>query len=147
MVSQRIEAAATKSQKLVACDYDIAMVATSEHLFENFVNYRVRKLGVVKWVWPVKIKKPLNQGLGKEFGGGGEIRTHERITPSPVFKTGAFNRSATPPLDSPHYAIRCARRQTENAVAQIQASLRRPLKGNKSKSVRKTFATSGCCER
>jgi hypothetical protein len=30
-------------------------------------------------------------------GGGGEIRTHGRITPSPVFKTGALNRSATPP--------------------------------------------------
>ena len=47
-------------------------------------------------------------------GGGGEIRTHERITPSPVFKTGAFNRSATPPLDSQHYAIRSALEQTEN---------------------------------
>jgi hypothetical protein len=33
----------------------------------------------------------------KEFGGSGEIRTHEQITPSPVFKTGAFNRSATLP--------------------------------------------------
>jgi carbonic anhydrase/acetyltransferase-like protein (isoleucine patch superfamily) len=29
--------------------------------------------------------------------GGGEIRTHERVAPLPVFKTGAFNRSATPP--------------------------------------------------
>ncbi len=31
-------------------------------------------------------------------GGGGGIRTHERLTPLPVFKTGAFNRSATPPV-------------------------------------------------
>ena len=31
------------------------------------------------------------------FGGGGEIRTHEGRKPLPVFKTGAFNRSATPP--------------------------------------------------
>ncbi len=30
-------------------------------------------------------------------GGGGGIRTHERRKPLPVFKTGAFNRSATPP--------------------------------------------------
>jgi hypothetical protein len=30
-------------------------------------------------------------------GGGGGIRTHERRQPLPVFKTGAFNRSATPP--------------------------------------------------
>jgi hypothetical protein len=33
----------------------------------------------------------------KKYGGSGEIRTHEQITPSPVFKTGAFNRSATLP--------------------------------------------------
>ena len=32
-----------------------------------------------------------------KYGGSGEIRTHEQITPSPVFKTGAFNRSATLP--------------------------------------------------
>jgi hypothetical protein len=31
------------------------------------------------------------------FGGGGEIRTHGWLAPSPVFKTGALNRSATPP--------------------------------------------------
>jgi hypothetical protein len=31
------------------------------------------------------------------FGGEGEIRTHERVAPLPVFKTGAFNRSATSP--------------------------------------------------
>jgi hypothetical protein len=31
------------------------------------------------------------------FGGGGGIRTPERVAPLPVFKTGAFNHSATPP--------------------------------------------------
>ena len=30
-------------------------------------------------------------------GGGGEIRTHGRVTPTTIFKTVAFNRSATPP--------------------------------------------------
>lgn len=30
-------------------------------------------------------------------GGGGRIRTHERLAPLTVFKTVAFNRSATPP--------------------------------------------------
>ncbi len=30
-------------------------------------------------------------------GGGGEIRTHGRVTPTAVFKTAALNRSATPP--------------------------------------------------
>lgn len=32
-----------------------------------------------------------------EESGGGEIRTHETLASLPVFKTGAFNRSATPP--------------------------------------------------
>ena len=33
----------------------------------------------------------------KEYGGGGGIRTHGRLSPTSVFKTGAFNHSATPP--------------------------------------------------
>ncbi len=36
-----------------------------------------------------------------EVGGGGEIRTLEGLSSSPVFKTGAFNRSATPPQRGP----------------------------------------------
>ena len=35
-----------------------------------------------------------------KIGGGGEIRTHEGREPLPVFKTGALNRSATPPANS-----------------------------------------------
>ena len=31
------------------------------------------------------------------YGGGGGIRTHGRLSPTSVFKTGAFNHSATPP--------------------------------------------------
>jgi hypothetical protein len=34
------------------------------------------------------------------FGGGGGIRTHGPRERTPVFKTGAFNRSATPPGDA-----------------------------------------------
>lgn len=30
--------------------------------------------------------------------GGGEIRTPGPVSESPVFKTGAFNHSATPPI-------------------------------------------------
>ena len=33
-------------------------------------------------------------------GGETEIRTQERVAPLPVFKTGAFNRSAISPLAS-----------------------------------------------
>ena len=37
---------------------------------------------------------------GMLTGGRGGIRTHERLAPLPVFKTGAFNRSATLPYVS-----------------------------------------------
>ena len=33
-------------------------------------------------------------------GGEGGIRTHERVAPLLVFKTSAFNRSATSPLET-----------------------------------------------
>jgi hypothetical protein len=48
--------------------------------------------------WCTKSNKPhRGMELISCFGGGGEIRTHERLATLPVFKTGAFNRSATPP--------------------------------------------------
>jgi hypothetical protein len=39
-------------------------------------------------------------GGPSEIGGSGEIRTHGWLAPSPVFKTGALNRSATLPCKS-----------------------------------------------
>ena len=42
--------------------------------------------------------------VDKEFyGGEGGIRTHERVSPLLVFKTSAFNRSATSPLKKSIY--------------------------------------------
>ena len=38
-------------------------------------------------------------------GGWGEIRTHEMVAHLPVFKTGAFNRSATHPKIQDYYTI------------------------------------------
>ena len=35
--------------------------------------------------------------FARASGGGGGIRTHGGVSPSSVFKTGAFNHSATPP--------------------------------------------------
>ncbi|MFM2095072.1 MAG: hypothetical protein RIS70_2196 [Planctomycetota bacterium] len=40
----------------------------------------------------------------------GGIRTHEWVSPLPVFKTGAFNRSATSPFCSKHSTIPSGRR-------------------------------------
>ena len=36
-------------------------------------------------------------------GGGGEIRTHGRVAPTTIFKTVAFNHSATPPVRDGSY--------------------------------------------
>ena len=41
----------------------------------------------------------------KGDGGEGGIRTLERVAPLPVFKTGAFNRSATSPMAGKHTEI------------------------------------------
>ena len=38
-------------------------------------------------------------------GGEGGIRTHERVAPLLVFKTSAFNRSATSPLINQQYLL------------------------------------------
>lgn len=38
-------------------------------------------------------------------GGWGGIRTHETLSRLPVFKTGAFNRSATHPSMLRYYSI------------------------------------------
>ena len=46
----------------------------------------------IKKITALKIKR-----LSVIIGGSGEIRTHEGRKPLPVFKTGAFNHSATLP--------------------------------------------------
>src|SRR5687768_16960012 len=50
---------------------------------------------------PVSRKPPEIPGVFALFlaisNGGGGIRTHGTLAGTPVFKTGAFNRSATPP--------------------------------------------------
>ena len=52
-------------------------------------------------------------------GGSGGIRTHGRVSPSPVFKTGAFNRSATLPgeaLSDSLYRRPTGRRQDQRST-------------------------------
>ncbi len=47
----------------------------------------------------IRSGSPLDAAPAKQVrdGGGGGIRTHGRVAPTPVFKTGAFGHSATPP--------------------------------------------------
>jgi hypothetical protein len=55
--------------------------------------------------------------------GGGGIRTRGRVAPSPVFKTGAFDRSATPPGRSMlGVGPRLARERRDDAEADEDAS-------------------------
>src|SRR5664280_3356286 len=61
-------------------------------------------------------------------GGDGEIRTHEGVSPSAVFKTAAFNRSATSPEPAPrgapgHVALAILARTTD-AVAGAAGAVR-----------------------
>ena len=52
-------------------------------------------------VWERQIKlnnlARKNNYLPQVIGGGGGIRTHGTLSRTPVFKTGAFDHSATPP--------------------------------------------------
>jgi hypothetical protein len=41
--------------------------------------------------------RPALQAMLDYVGGGGGIRTHGTLSRTPVFKTGAFDHSATPP--------------------------------------------------
>jgi hypothetical protein len=45
----------------------------------------------------------MQTGYSFEAGGKGEIRTRERLSPLAVFKTAAFNRSATFPSSLNHH--------------------------------------------
>ena len=67
-----------------------------------------------------------NCGKALEYGGGGGIRTHETLSRLPVFKTGAFNHSATPPspANQSQVAPSRVRKTTSKGVYELaQASL------------------------
>jgi hypothetical protein len=61
----------------------------------------IEKIGTPKGnrtpVTAVKGALPAGGALHGTIGGWGGIRTHGRVAPTPVFKTGALNRSATHP--------------------------------------------------
>jgi hypothetical protein len=50
-----------------------------------------------------------NHTLKHKRNGGGGIRTRGDPEATPIFKTGAFNRSATPPLGRGFYSTRFSR--------------------------------------
>ena len=56
----------------------------------------------------------------KKSGGGRGIRTPERVAPLPVFKTGAFNRSAIPPRAHNQGLRACAEEETKNFIRFLQ---------------------------
>ena len=72
------------------------------------INYNSLEIELKFICFPIKIWKNLQESFNsnylkilfiKRFNGGETgIRTQERVAPLPVFKTGAFNRSAILPL-------------------------------------------------
>jgi hypothetical protein len=65
-------------------------------LFERFGRRASGPICYFKYLELLVFSKTVLGKLGKN-GGEGEIRTHGGISPSPVFKTGALNHSATSP--------------------------------------------------
>jgi hypothetical protein len=61
----------------------------------NFVELTWREFSIS----PQAAKTRAPHNAGARLGGSGEIRTHEARESLPVFKTGAFNRSATLPFE------------------------------------------------
>ena len=56
-------------------------------------------------------------------GGSGEIRTHERVPPSAVFKTAAFNHSATLPEEPALYINHCPTGSKRTADASTSSTI------------------------
>lgn len=82
---------------------------------------------------------------GQAIGGWGGIRTPGRLAPSPVFKTGAINRSATHPvlsrLSAPRRPVQRARRILRYGVMITEPVVSRPS------SARCAFSTSESAKR
>ena len=101
-----------------------------------------------------KIKKPLKSRAYSSTGGSGEIRTHERVAPSAVFKTAAFNRSATLPecaaLYINHAGLAARRPQLETALllhaAHLQAARSACPGVQFSRSARSNSSAGSGCE-
>ncbi len=70
-------------------DEDILRIANAEIINQDYKNNKIVEL-------LINFKKNIN-------GGETGIRTQERVAPLPVFKTGAFNRSAISPLVSVYF--------------------------------------------
>jgi hypothetical protein len=89
----------------------------------------------------VPCRGPSPANIQPKHGWGG-IRTHERLSPLPVFKTGAFNRSAThpevdpvggdasPPSTNRHFAVSadCGLQEPADFASQSVRSRPRPIR-------------------
>jgi hypothetical protein len=81
---------------------------------------------------PKKNPARLKALQGLVYGGEGGIRTLERVTPLPVFKTGAFDHSATSPLACfPGQASDCNNRRRDSPGSVAGTQLPKPIKNQK----------------
>ena len=79
-------------------DLEVFLKFEDEIIF-NFYNYNIIKKKLIKMEFLRYLK------ILRYNGGEGGIRTHERVAPLLVFKTSAFNRSATSPVIKLHYLL------------------------------------------
>ena len=71
-----------------------------------------------------RLQKSGNREKSVQIDGGGGIRTRDGLSPMPVFKTGAFNRSATPPgVDAPEATSRMAAYNGQTLGAAVHAAM------------------------
>ena len=67
-------------------------------VIDGYYKNKAKTMGIEKpRTGAITFLQRFGSGVEPTIGGGGEIRTHEGLSPLPVFKTGAINHSATPP--------------------------------------------------
>ena len=62
-----------------------------------FLRYLPKQLTVHVFTLSTKTANRANFKIFSNFGGSGEIRTHDTVSRMPLFESGAFNHSATLP--------------------------------------------------
>lgn len=91
---------------------------------ENILHFQF--ITKTKATYGVNLRRNGKGSLMRYTGGWGGIRTHEALSRLPVFKTGAFNRSATHPCL--HQVIEICMMSQGSCLASLRNKLYDPSK-------------------